>query len=314
MTHKFLFSISVVLLLLSSCSVKKDVFIFSYFGDQSYGLKLAYSRDGYHFTELCKKDSTPFLVPEIGPDKLLRDPSIAKGPDGLFHMVWTTGWNDSIIGYASSKDLVHWGEQQTIPVMASCQSTQCCWAPELFYDGPSEQYYIFWSTRMKGESTFRIYGVTTRDFSSFSDSFLFYSPDTLVIDAAVVRSPIDSSLIMAIHASPLPEVKEIRVSRRIYDNGNACKTLSKGKWGQMSDKICNDSWAEGPAPFFIGDTLMIYYDQFRDGTYGLSFSPDNGQTWEIASREQYSFPEGEVRHGTVFKISESEFNKILDNL
>ena len=28
----------------------------------------------------------------------MRDPSICRGPDGLFHMVWTTSWNDRIIG------------------------------------------------------------------------------------------------------------------------------------------------------------------------------------------------------------------------
>jgi len=313
MIRKVFATISAILLLMS-CTEEKDVYMFSYFGDQSYGLKLAYSYDGYHFTELYKSDSTPFLVPEIGPDKLLRDPSIVKGDDGLFHMVWTTGWNDSIIGHAASPDLVNWGEQQTIPVMASCQSTQCCWAPELFYDTPTGLYYIFWSTRMRGEETFRVYGVTTKDFSIFSDTFLFYAPDTLVIDAAIVRSPVDSSLIMAVHASPTPEDKGIHISKRVDDNGVACRTLSKGWWSPMSDKICNDTWSEGPAPFFKGDTLMVYYDQFRNGTYGLSISPDNGQTWEIVPYERYSFPEGEVRHGTIFKISERDFNKLIEIL
>ena len=47
----------------------------------------------------------------------MRDPSICQAPDGTFHMVWTSSWTDRIIGYASSRDLIHWSEQQAIPVM-----------------------------------------------------------------------------------------------------------------------------------------------------------------------------------------------------
>jgi hypothetical protein len=66
---------------------------------------LAYSEGGYHFLSL-KKDSS-FIKPIAGKDKLMRDPCILKGPDGLFRMVWTVSWNEKGIGFASSKDLVH---------------------------------------------------------------------------------------------------------------------------------------------------------------------------------------------------------------
>ena len=74
----------------------------------------------------------------------MRDPSICQAPDGTFHMVWTSSWTDRIIGYASSRDLIHWSEQQAIPVMMHEPEAHNCWAPELFYDEPSETYYIFW--------------------------------------------------------------------------------------------------------------------------------------------------------------------------
>lgn len=38
----------------------------------------------------------------------MRDPCIIAGPDGVFHLVWTISWNEKGIGYAHSKDLIHW--------------------------------------------------------------------------------------------------------------------------------------------------------------------------------------------------------------
>src|SRR6478609_9912500 len=107
---------------------KTRVYIFSYFkGNGEDGLHLAYSYDGYVFTALNRDSS--FLRPVISKDKLMRDPCIIRGADNLFHMVWTVSWNDRGIGYASSKDLVHWSEQQFIPVMQNEDSARNCWAP-----------------------------------------------------------------------------------------------------------------------------------------------------------------------------------------
>jgi len=91
-------------------------YLFSYFkGNGEDGLHLAYSLDGLNWTSL-KKDSS-FLKPTVAKDKLMRDPCIIRGKDGLFHMVWTVSWKDRGIGYASSKDLIHWSEQVFLPVM-----------------------------------------------------------------------------------------------------------------------------------------------------------------------------------------------------
>ena len=90
---------------------QKNVYLFSYFkGNGEDGLHLAYSNDGYSFTAL--KGDSSFLTPTVSKDKLMRDPCILKGQDGLFHMVWTVSWKDKGIGHASSKDLIHWSEQQ----------------------------------------------------------------------------------------------------------------------------------------------------------------------------------------------------------
>jgi len=92
-------------------SSEDSVLMFSYFkGNGEDGLHLAYSPDGYKWMAL-KHDSS-FLTPVVSKDKLMRDPCIIKGADGLFHMVWTVSWNDKGIGYASSRDLVHWSSKR----------------------------------------------------------------------------------------------------------------------------------------------------------------------------------------------------------
>ncbi len=68
----------------------KSVWLFTSFRvNGEDGLHLAYSRDGYKWTAL--KNDQSFLAPAIG-NKLMRDPCIVQAPDGMFHMVWTTGW------------------------------------------------------------------------------------------------------------------------------------------------------------------------------------------------------------------------------
>ena len=106
---------------LSLCSVMtifagETAYLFSYFINGSKdGLHLAYSYDGLNWMPL--NGGRSYLTPSVGKDKLMRDPSICQAPDGTFHMVWTSSWTDRIIGYASSRDLIHWSEQQAIPVM-----------------------------------------------------------------------------------------------------------------------------------------------------------------------------------------------------
>ena len=82
-------------------------YLFSYFtGNGEDGLHFAHSTDGYKWTAINGGKS--LLKPTAGSDKLMRDPSIVRGPDGTFHMVWTVSWGERGIGYSSSQDLIHW--------------------------------------------------------------------------------------------------------------------------------------------------------------------------------------------------------------
>lgn len=291
----------------------ETAYLFSYFiNDSKDGLHLAYSYDGLNWLPLHGGRS--YLTPAVGKDKLMRDPSICQSPDGTFHMVWTSSWTDRIIGYASSRDLVHWSEQQAIPVMMHEPDAHNCWAPELFYDEPSQTYYIFWATTIPGRHkevatsesekglNHRIYYVTTKDFRTFSKTKMFFNPDFSVIDAAIVKDPKRKDLIMVVkNENSNPPEKNLRVTRT--------KKIEKGFPTKVSAPITGKYWAEGPAPLFVGDTLYVYFDKYRDHRYGAVRSLDYGETWEDVS-DQVFFPRG-IRHGTAFAVDVSIVESLI---
>ena len=296
-------------------SAGETAYLFSYFiNDSKDGLHLAYSYDGLNWTSL--NGGRSFLTPAVGKDKLMRDPSICQAPDGTFHMVWTSSWTDRIIGYASSRDLIHWSEQQAIPVMMHEPEAHNCWAPELFYDEASETYYIFWATTIPGRHkevptsesekglNHRMYYVTTKAFRTFSKTKMFFNPDFSVIDAAIVKDPKQGDLIMVVkNENSNPPEKNLRVTRT--------KDLAKGFPTKVSAPITGKYWAEGPAPLFVGDALYVYFDKYRDHRYGAVRSLDHGETWEDVS-DQVSFPRG-IRHGTAFAVDASVVEALVAN-
>lgn len=295
--------------LLSSCA-DKSVYMFSYFMGGGDGLHYAYSYDGHNWTAV--KNGEILLTPVVGEDKLMRDPSILQGPDGTFHMVWTSSWTDKIIGYASSKDLVNWSEQRAIPVMTHEEGARNSWAPELYYDHKSKLFYILWSTNIAGrypsqsagrEGVFdnKIYYTTTTDFVNFSPTQLYFNPDFNVIDAAIVYDEKQEDYVMVVkNENQYPPEKNIRITRS--------EDIANGFPVEVSEPITGDYWAEGASPIFIGDYLYVYFDKYTNHKYGAVRSLD-GETWEDIS-DQITFPEG-VRHGTVFKVKQKVLNEVL---
>jgi len=81
-------------------------YLFSYFVNNGEdGLHLLSSADGLRWSPV--NGGRSLLYPHVG-SRLMRDPSIARGPDGTFHLVRTTGSWDNGIGIAHSKDLIEW--------------------------------------------------------------------------------------------------------------------------------------------------------------------------------------------------------------
>lgn len=298
------------LFLLGSVAYAGEVYMFSYFvGNGEDGLHLAYSYDGLKWTALNENKS--FLKPEVGKDKLMRDPSIFQDKKGVFHMVWTSGWWDRIIGYASSSDLIHWSKQDTIPAMMHEPTARNAWAPELFYDQKSKDFYIIWASTIPGKFkeiaeserekglNHRMFAVKTKDFKNYSKTFLFFNPDFSVIDASILKVGKENWMFVK-NENPNPPQKNIRLTKT--------KNIKKGFPIEVSAPITGSYWAEGPAPLQVGGYVYVYFDKYREHKYGAVRSKD-GKNWEDVS-DLVSFPKG-VRHGTAFKVDEKFLKNIL---
>jgi PelA/Pel-15E family pectate lyase len=281
-------------------------YLFAYFKNNGEdGLHLAHSRDGLKWKALNEDKS--YLTPTVGSQKLMRDPCIIQGPDGMFHMVWTTGWRGQDIGIAHSKDLINWSEQKAIPVMAHEPTAMNCWAPEIFYDEEQRQYLIFWATTIPGRFpatdnsgnnglNHRIYYVTTKDFTTYSQAKLFYDDGFNVIDSTIVKSGGQYVMILKDETqNPVRKNLRIAVSDRVA-----------GPYGKASAPFTPD-WVEGPTAIKINHEWIVYFDLYRDKRYGAVKSRDL-KNWESVT-DKLVMPAG-ARHGTVFTVSDEVLSKL----
>lgn len=284
-----------------------NVYLFCYFKGNGDGLHFTYSNDGYKWNVLF--NDSIVLKPTAGKDKLMRDPCIIRGGDGLFHMVWTVSWNERGIGYASSPDLLHWSEQQYIPVMEHEPEARNTWAPEITYDPKKKEYMIYWATTITGrfpqidtaaESKYnhRMYYVTTKNFKNFSPTKLLYEPGFSVIDANIVKEGKRYVMFLK-NETRYPVEKNLRVA--------TAKKL-KGPYSAPSKPITGNYWAEGPTAIKIGNQWIVYFDKYRDHAYGAVASTDLVNWTDISDKVQ--FPKG-TRHGTVFTVTKKEFDTLV---
>lgn len=291
----------VLVMLLASCSNK--VYLFTSFHEPANeGLRLLHSKDGYHW----QTDDSIYLKPAIGKDKIMRDPSMLQGPDGTFHLVWTTEWKDGNgFGYASSKDLKHWSESQYIPVMQHEPTVRNVWAPELFYNEEKQEYIIVFASCIpnrfeKGiedeNNNHRLYYTVTKDFKTFSEAKLFFDPGFSSIDAVIVkRGKGDYVLVLKDNTRPERNIKVAFAKDPLgpYENVSAPFT---------------QKFTEGPAVAKVKNGWLIYFDAYQEKKFGAVFTSDF-KTF-VKADDLISVPEGH-KHGTILKVKKREVRKIV---
>jgi hypothetical protein len=292
----------------------KKCYLFAYFyGNGQDGLHLAYSHDGLEWTPL--KGDGSFLVPAVG-EGLMRDPFVMMGPDGMFRASWTTSWHERGIGICSSPDLVNWGKQMFLPVMAHEPKAENSWAPEMVYDREKKEYIIFWSTTIPGrfpDTDFqnttgeagkglnnRIYCVTTEDFETFSPTRLFYEPGINVIDTCIRRDG-DRYVMFIKNETNMPFVPQKNIRVAFADH-------AEGPYSTMSAPITGNFWAEGPTGLKIGDAWYVYFDMYRNNRYGVVTSRDMVNWTDISDRLKVP---AHAKHATAFEVPQETLDRLL---
>jgi len=274
------------------------VYLFSTFkeGEQD-GLRFAFSYDGYQWSNI----PGVFLKPHVD-GKIMRDPSITRGPDGTWHLVWTSAWKgNNGFGYAQSKDLVHWSAQQFIPVMAHEPTVCNVWAPELFYDDKEKQFIIAWASTIPGRfpdylepstNNHRMYFTTTRDFNTFTPTKLFLDPDFSVIDCQILKDADRFVLLLKDNTRPQ---RNIRV---------AFGDTPLGPWREISTNL-TAKFTEGPCGLKVGQDWLVFYESYQSHHYSAMKTQDF-KTFADATSEM-TFPP-DLKHGTAFVATKKDLD------
>ena len=302
----------------------------SFRANGQFGPTLSISQDGVHFTPL--NDGKTFFAPPPWPNgqNLVRDASVVYR-DGLFHLVWTTGWTGRIFGYASSKDLVHWSEpRQVTPfpkTLAPEDQPENVWAPELHWDPAKQEYFVLFSSTTKRERTDadasnndgkvgsrydnRVYVIRTKDFVTWSEPKVFYPCDFASIDAVMRLDEKNNRWAMIIKCSrnwDLPKMpgRNLWVTFTGLDlehpNFTPLHGPIAGNHGAMySDAEPRKSMAEGPSLIKYQDRWILIWDEPAGDGLQLATSDDLLQ-W--THRKDAQLPRNEF-HGTLFYAPKS---------
>lgn len=245
-----------------------------------------------------------------------------------------------------STDLVNWGQPSLIK--AAPENAGMAWAPEMIYDDTTGDYIIFFSssimnpeTKMKAKPN-AIYYVATRDFVNFSETKIFIDNQTDNANDANGREIIDTTLIKIgdtfYSASKDGDNAEANGGIRIMKT----KTLLEpSSWEKVLDldelgldttglkisELTNAS-LEGPELFeynkkdrenpdipeygLIADQYNADAGYLPLKTTSLEDVDNSNNSWKLLSQNEYSFDNLKKRHGTIFRITAEELNRLKE--
>jgi hypothetical protein len=151
-------------------------YVMVYFKDRTHSAYLAVSRDGTTFTDV--NGGEPVFDGELlAEQKGVRDPHLARGPDGAFYLAMTDlhifgqragfrdtpwqrpeaehGWgNNRALVLMKSWDLIHWTHAILRVDLAFPElgDIDCAWAPETTYDPVARRMVVYFTIRYENKN------------------------------------------------------------------------------------------------------------------------------------------------------------------
>ena len=195
---------------------EKDMkgYLMVYFKDDTHGLYMAMSGDGYSFTDI--NNAKPVIAGDtIAEQKGIRDPHIFRAPNGWFYLAMTDlhiyaqqaghrttewerdgalyGWgNNRALVLMRSKDLVNWDRtilrvDQTYPEF---NDIGCAWAPEITYDETKKKVMVYYTMRFGNNHSKLYYAYMNDEFTGFEtkpEQLFQYPKDVAFIDGDITK-------------------------------------------------------------------------------------------------------------------------------
>lgn len=170
---------------------EKDLagYLLVYFKDQDQSAYMAISSDGYTFTDV-NGGNPVFIGSQLAEQKGVRDPHIARGPDGAFYLAMTDlhifgkragfrdtdwerpaekyGWgNNRAIVLMRSYDLIHWthSDFRVDKAFPELGDIDCSWAPETVFDPVAGKMMVYFTIRYNNKEANMYYSYPDDDFT-----------------------------------------------------------------------------------------------------------------------------------------------------
>lgn len=282
-------------------------------GEQIY---FALSRDGLHWQDL--NGGSPVLRSHTGSCGV-RDPFPIRDPEGGKIRIIATdlrieagkGWEaaedagsrDLIVW--ESEDLIHWSREQAFTV--GIPGAGCVWAPEAVYDGEKKAFFVFFASKVKREGETRgkqrIYGTWTRDFHTFSETFLYFEKENHVIDTTIAKQDGRYYRIS----------KDETTKRLILEEA---EDLLGSYTPIESPVLAGLTGVEGPEIYRLPDqkTWCLIADRFQEGTGYLPMVTQNLEQgdFRVLSPEEFDMGGVKKRHGGILQITDEEYDALLE--
>ncbi|ATY34387.1 beta-xylosidase [Sphingomonas psychrotolerans] len=209
---------------------ERSAYLLAYFKDETHSLHFAVSADGYSFTDV--NSGEPVLRGrDIAEQKGVRDPHIARGPDGAFYLAMTDlhifakreglrstewqrdgdihGWgNNRALIFMKSWDLVHWTHSsvRVDRLFPSTAQIGSAWAPQTIYDPEKRKMMVSYSTRNGKETDHMVYSYADAGFTTLTapprDLFRYPIPGKATIDGDITKVGDKYHLFYVAHDKP----------------------------------------------------------------------------------------------------------------
>lgn len=312
-------SISLILVLFSSCSVTKKVtennsaYLFVYFTGNAKteeAIRFGISKDGYNYYAL--NDNKPVIASEaISTTGGVRDPHILRAADGkTFYMTVTdlqtaNGWDNQAMVLLKSTDLVNWTSSKVdiSKVFSGFKDVTRVWAPQTIYDAKAKKYMVYFSMLQPGGKDIIYYSYANADFTALETEpkQLFFSPTKgSCIDADIIEKGGKFHLFLKTEDTA---DKGIKVA--VSDKLTSGYVLKEEYVDQTNESV------EGSGVFKLNnsDTYILMYDMYRKGKYQFTSSTDLENFKVIDENISMNF---HPRHGTVLPITKAEAQTLIN--